>query len=461
MYSFRIASLICSSLIIPAVAILSVPSCSNQRVPEPDKKSLIIEMKKVLSENILESWYPSSVDSVYGGFLADFNAEWKPEGDQNKMIVTQARHVWTTSQVFLMNGDSAYLDLAEHGYDFLKNKMWDTLQGGFYYMLSRNGDQLTNSREPQKTAYGNAFAIYALASYYKASARQEALDLAKAGFFWLEKYSYDSLYSGYFNFLLNNGELYKESNSNFRGIDLSQRQWKDYNTSIHLMEAFTELYKVWPDSMLRKRTAEMFFLIRDTLTDAKGYLNLYFTRDWQRISYRDSSSVCRMTNFYFDHISFGHDIETAYLLLETSSVLRIGLEDKTLAVVKKLVDHSVSKGWDSRYGGLYDAGYYLKDAEDIRIVNKSKIWWSQAEALNALLMMSRIYPDESYYKLFLEQWNYIDKYLIDHQNGEWYPEGLDRKPRAKKFPKATIWKINYHNSRALMNCIRMLKEDNQ
>ncbi|HMG66889.1 MAG TPA: AGE family epimerase/isomerase, partial [Chitinophagaceae bacterium] len=160
-------------------------------------------------------------------------------------------------------------------------------------------------------------------------------------------------------------------------------------------------------------------------------------------------------------VSFGHDVETAYLMQEASEALGNKHDIKTLAAGKKMVDHALSNGWDKTLGGFYDEGYYFRDKPGCTIINKSKNWWAQAEGLNTLLIMSQLYPKDSmHYKLlFFKLWDYVQVYLIDHVYGDWYEEGLDNEPGRKTALKAHIWKATYHNFRALRNCITRLEAE--
>lgn len=415
---------------------------------ETEDQKLLAEMKQSLQSELLDIWYPITIDTVYGGFLSDFTVDWWPEGPQNKMIVTQTRHVWTASHAALFYQDDRFHKIADHGFHFLKTKMWDKINGGFYTLLNRKGDLIGEGYWKGKTAYGNAFAIYALAAYYAASEDTSALNLAKKTFYWLDQHSRDPEYKGYFNMLNQDGSWQE------------QNPWKDQNSSIHLLEAFTALYQVWSDSLLRERLLEMLCLIRDTITTDKGNLILFMERDWTPVSFRDSSEAVRRKNVYFDHVSFGHDVETAYLMLEASQVLGIQSDTATFRIAKKMVDHALANGWDNDKGGFYEAGYYFTDSDTITIINNAKTWWVQAEGLHALLLMARLFPDEGkYIHAFRKQWYYIQTHLIDHQDGGWYTEGLDNSPERHNAPKASVWKINYHNARALMNCIRMLQSE--
>jgi mannobiose 2-epimerase len=410
-------------------------------------------LEKSLKSELLDVWYPRAIDSENGGFLSDFTYEWQAKGRQNKMIVTQTRHVWTSSQAAMFYGDEKYRKIAEHGFRFLRDKLWDKIHGGFYMYRSREGGS-PGFFGDGKSAYGNAFAVYALAGYFKMSGDSSALELAKKTFLWLEKHSHDAEYKGYYDNLNRDGSLPAISQGN------RQPDWKDYNSSIHLLEAFSGLYKVWPDALVRARLLEMLGLIRDKMTHGKGYLLLNWSRDWQHVSFKDEAKSVREANYFLDHVSFGHDVETAFLLLEASNVLGLENDKKTLAVAKTMVEHSLTNGWDEENGGLYYEGYYHPEEESITIINDTKTWWVQAEALNAFLLMAKLFPAEKkYYIAFEKEWQYIDKYLIDHQHGDWYEEGLDNSPDMARAPKGRDWKVNYHNTRALINCIKMLKSE--
>jgi mannobiose 2-epimerase len=175
-----------------------------------------------------------------------------------------------------------------------------------------------------------------------------------------------------------------------------------------------------------------------------------------------TSEATRSLNYALDHVSFGHDYEAAFLLLEASYALGIENDTRTLAVAKHLLDHAMENGWDSDLGGFFDWGYYLEGSDRCTIVKSTKTWWSQAEALDSLLVFSRIFPEDTRYLEFFEkQWNYVDTYVLDHRNGNWYEGGLDKEPSCATGPKGHMWKATYHTARALMNCIALLSKETQ
>ena len=424
-----------------------------------DERSVIAsEMEKSIQTELLNKWYPQCIDTQYGGFLTAFTYDFKPTGEQDKMIVTQARHTWSNAKASLLYPEIAYYKAgAAHGFRFLRDVLWDKNFGGFYTLVTRDGKVKGDST---KTAYGNAFGIYALAAYYEASKDAGSLDLVKKAFLWLEKHSHDLVYKGYFQHLSSNGTPIKRKAGT---PSTSELGYKDQNSSIHLLEAFTELYHIWPDKLVRQRLEEMLLLIRDKITNPKGYLTLFLTPDLKPVSFRDSSEAAILKHHNLDHVSFGHDVETAYLMLEASEALGRNNDNKTLMVGKKMVDHALQNGWDNELGGFYDEGYYFRNKEGITIINDSKNWWTQAEGLNALLIMADRFPNDrmQYFEKFKKLWQYANTYLIDHQYGDWYEEGLDKKPESKTVLKGHIWKATYHQFRALANCVKNLKRQKQ
>jgi mannobiose 2-epimerase len=440
-----------------ACATLFVAGTISAQKYSPEKQErlrIADEMSKSVTTELLDKYYPQNLDTVYGGFITSYSYDFKPVGTQDKFIVTQARHTWTTAKASMAYPEKMYfLKCSQQGFKFLRDAMWDKEYGGFYNLVDRQGVNKSNPAIP-KDAYGNAFGIYALSAYYKASKDTAALNFVKQAFGWLEKHSHDPVYKGYYQHLKRDGTPVVRDNT----MSLMEATgYKDQNSSIHLLEALTELYEVWPDALVRARLEEMLYLIRDKIVTDKGYLTLFLTPQWKPISFRDSSEASILRHKNLDHVSFGHDVETAYLMLEASHAL--GLNDqKTMKIAKKMVDHALANGWDKKVGGFYDEGYYFRNKKQITIIRDSKNWWAQAEGLNTLLLMADQFPNDRmhYFEKFKQLWTYVQTYLIDHVNGDWYEGGLDKEPERKTGLKAHIWKAAYHNYRSLSNCIERL-----
>jgi cellobiose epimerase len=454
-----------SALLLIALAACAAPSrsvakapssgesaASSSALPPARRLALADTIRHSLHDELLAAWYPRAIDREQGGFLSQWEFDWRPSGAQDKMIVTQARHVWTTaraSQIF--PADTMLLAAAAHGVRFLRDRMWDREQGGFYWLVTRDGTPKPEDGRIIKQAYGEAFGIYALAAYYDVSRDTAALRLAQDAFRWLDAHAHDPVHRGYFNYLQRDGTPFREG--------IGRNTAKDQNSSIHLLEAFTELYRVWPDPTLRDRLREMLELIRDRIVVEPGTLTLYSTAEWTPVSYRDSSeAVRRADRYYHDHVSFGHDVETAYLLLEAAEALGLERDARTMRITKRMLDHSLRTGWDAAVGGFYEAGYYYKGSPSLTVVDDTKNWWAQAEGLNTLLIFGDLYPNDPlrYHERFLAQWRYVTTYLIDHEHGGWYAGGIDKQPAMRRALKGQIWKAAYHDGRALMNVSRRL-----
>jgi mannobiose 2-epimerase len=439
-------------LALVAIFILPLHAFSQKA----ERRKIAAAMERSIQTELLNKWYPQCVDSAYGGFISTYTFDFKPTGPQDKFIVTQARHTWTTAKAAMLYPEKKYyLQCSKWGFQFLRDVMWDKVNGGFYNLVTRQGEVKPQGKAA-KEAYGNAFGIYALAAYYEASHDTGALSLAKKAFLWLEEHSHDPVHKGYFQHLQMDGTPIKRDASVASTSDLG---YKDQNSSIHLLEAFTELYGVWKDPLLRERLQEMLLLVRDQITTPKGSLTLFLQPDWTPVSFRDSTKDVILKHKSLDHVSFGHDVETAYLMLEASHVLGLKNDTKTLEVGKRMLDHALRNGWDNKLGGFYDEGYYFRNEPKLSIIFDHKNWWAQAEGLNTLLLMADRFPNDpmQYYQRFKKLWQYCQTYLIDHVNGDWYEEGLDKEPQRKTALKGHIWKGTYHHFRALSNCVKRLR----
>lgn len=398
----------------------------------------------------LTTWYPRIIDSINGGYWTNFEYDWTRSVDQPKMLVTQARGLWTAARAAsAFPNDPVYKKAADHGFEFLITKMWDTKHGGFYQYYAATQD------EPSyKLIYGNTFALFAIAEYAKINKNPEVLSWMNKVFQWMEMVAYDNKNSGYYNIILDDdikNSKAPDIQTFINSLGWGKPEWKDQNTSIHILEALTTVYQVFPEPQVKKRLEEMLKLVRDKMVSRDGYLNLYFTNNWKPITYTDSSRAFIIENLSIDHVSFGHDIETAYLLLDASKTLYGKYDKKTLQVAKKLVDHSLKYGFEKDYYGLFDRGYRFKENDNIEIVTRTKAWWAQMEAWHSLALMANLYPKEKIYtEAFQKMWQYIQKELIDHTHGGLYSNGLDESPNDKITRKAHQWKGAYHDGRALM-----------
>ncbi len=401
------------------------------------------EIKQEL-DDLVALWYPRIVDTIHGGYWTNFEYDWSQAEEQPKMLVTQARGLWTAARLAqYYPGRPELLTAAEHGFQFLTDFLWEKERGGFHlHWPKREADK------DFRLTYANAFALYALSEYAKINEEAIVLDWVERSFDWLEEHAHDMELGGYHNWVRFNDASAKEKG-------WGDGKWKGQNTSIHLLEALTNTYQVLPLPKVKERLGEMLSIVRDRFVKENGSLQLYFTNDWSAVDYRDSSRQFILDHIYDDHVSFGHDIETAFLLYEAASVWQGGKADpKTLEVSKRMLDHSLSTGFEEEFQGIFDKGYYFQNQGEIEVLDRHKSWWAQAEAWHALALFSRLYPEENVYpEAFRNMWVYMQDYLIDPKHGGWYNAGLDESPAAAQQAKAHQWKGAYHNGRALVQVL--------
>jgi len=348
------------------------------------------------------------------------------------------------AQIVMMRPDlkDQFLPVVSHGLDYLRNVMWDKQYGGFFWGLDDKG-QITDGYTDGKHLYGNSFGLYGAAAAYQATHDPKALELAKASFHWMDEHAHDAKNGGYFEWLTRDGRVVqaKVGSGRLETVPLAgfPLGYKSMNTHIHLLESFAQLSEVWQDETLRSRLEELLAVVRDKICVEPGAMNLYFTSDWRALP---------------DHDSYGHDVETAYLLLEAEEVLGHGHDPKTERMAKMLVDHALGYGWDETYGGFYREGTTMGRPEDLR-----KEWWVQMEGLNALLLMHEKYGKATgvYFKAFQQQWLFIKDRQVDHDFAGLY-DTIEHDGTATDKIKARIWKEAYHDGRALLNVTARLKK---
>lgn len=424
------------------------PTASHLASARPIRETylqLASEIDNALETDVLHAWFPRAVDDEHGGFHSRFGRDWRHLPSDGKFSVFQGRMTWVAAQVVLRQPamKESFVPIVRHGVDFLANVMWDKRDGGFFWGLDDSGN-ITAAFGDEKELYGIGFCIYGAAAGYQATHDPKALELARNGFLWTDKHAHDQAHGGYFEWLARDGTpiVPHVPNGTVTTNAIGPIGFKSMNTHIHLLEAFTQLYEVWPDPTLRTRLEELLAIVRDKICVEPGAMNLYFTNSWQPIP---------------GHDSYGHDVETAYLMLETDEVLHHRPAESTEHMARMLVDHALAYGWDHQNGGFFREGTFGK-AEDTM-----KEWWVQMEGLNALLLMHERYGKQNhvYFQRFLEQWNFIRKQTIDPQfHGDFNLTTADGKPVTDE--KGSIWKAAYHDGRAFWNVrdrLRRLAEE--
>lgn len=427
---------------ITIALLMSTSASADVLPPTADSyRTIADQVEANLHQQILEKWFPAA-RHVRGGFRENFNRSWQSLEDAGdppvRHIVYQSRLTWTAAAVMLHDPAHAdlYRPMTDHGLAFLASRQWDQQHGGFFWAVDPAGKPIADDGQ-LKFTYGNAFGIYAAAENFRATHNPAALDLAKRAFTWLDQFAHDAQSKGYFELA---NETYPgaphlaPTAKNLIGGTFGQ---KSMNTSIHVLEALTALYKIWPDPLVKQRLDEMFHLVRDRIYAEPGHLVMFFSQDWQPQPTEDS---------------YGHDVETAYLLVEAADALGMPDDKQTWHVARSLVDHALKVAVNPA-GGLYDSGGI--DGGDHP---NNRDWWTQAEWLNALLLMHERFGQQTpkYWNAFTAQWNWIQKYQIDPIYRGWFAHITnDNQPIIDD--KSNSWTECYHQGRALMNVSERLR----
>ena len=395
-------------------------------------KQLKLEVYKNLTENILPYWTKNMVDPVNGGFYGRIDYQEKKHPDDDKGGILNARILWTFSSAYRVTKDTSYLSVAKRAKDYILDYFIDQKYGGTYRSVTSKGVP----SDLRKQTYSQSFFIYSLAEYYRATGDQEALNAAKEIYRSLEKYAVDPKSDGYFEIF---DREWKRTNDLIIG-EKNSKDVKTMNTHLHMMEAYANLYRVWPDPKLAGRLKNLISLFTDKIIDPKSFhLRVFLDGNWQTTSTINS---------------FGHDIEASWLLVEAAQILG----DKT--IVKKCERISL-KITNAASEGLQPDGSLINEKDySTGHINDSRDWWPQAEAIVGLINSFEQSGEERYLNNAIKCWNYTNKYMVDHQSGEWF-NAVSASGTVSKGDKAGFWKCPYHNGRMCMEIIeRVTKIEN-
>ena len=377
-----------------------------------------------LTQNILPFYVNHAVDQEHGGFYGRIDNDNTIYPQAPKGQIQHSRLLWTFARAARTLKQSAYQQLAANTYHFLQDHFWDTTQGGYFAQVAPEGRPL----QTDKLIYGQAFGVYGLAEYFLLTGKEAVRERAVTLFHLLEKQATDRQHSGYFEAFTGDWQHRLRIN-----IDLAAPQTaKTMNTHLHLLEAYTNLLCAWPDDVVRHALHQLIRLHLDQIIDqSSGHLRLHFTADWTPLN---------------NHISFGHDIEASWLLLEAAELLG------EPALLKEVTAVSLHIAQVALRDGLLPSGG-LRDEPDTTDVT----WWPQAEALVGFINAYQQTQEIVYWQTAVQQWQVIQEQLVDHTNGDWF-EARAADGTLLSSQKAGYWKTPYHNGRACMELMHRLEQ---
>ncbi len=377
--------------------------------------------------NILKYWSENCVDTINGGFVGTRN-HWNQLVDgAQKGVVLNTRILWTYSAAYNFTHNPEYLKLATRVYEYITKHFIDKKYGGLYWVVDYKG----NTLDPRKQIYAQGFGIYGFTEYFIATKNYESLNHAIDLFKLIEEFSYDPKYNGYIEAL---SEEWKTMND-MRLSEKDANEPKSMNTHLHILEPYTNLLKIWKNDKLKIKIESLIKIFLEKIINWEtGHLQLFFKKNWEVRS---------------NIVSYGHDIEGAWLLVEAANELNNqALIKKTGDAALKLVNATIKDGMDTDGSVFYES---INGNTD-----KDKHWWPQAEALTGLVYAWKISGKLEYINILYNTWDFIKKNMIDYKNGEWFWRVNEKRVAITENDKAGFWKCPYHNSRALMETIKNL-----
>ena len=385
-------------------------------------KDKFIELKQQardeLTQNILPFWSEKMIDTKNGGFYGQIrgNGQLVPEADKGGIL--NARILWSFSSAYLQEKKPLYLEMANRAKDYILKHFFDRELGGTYWMVSVDGKPV----DTKKQIYSQAFFIYAFTEHYRASGDESSLQTAIELFRLIEKRSFDPELNGYFEAYSRDWVLLED----LRLSEKDENEKKTMNTHLHILEAYTNLYRVWKDEELAKQLLNLILIFIEKIVNGKTYhLDLFF----------DENLNAKSTI-----VSYGHDIEASWLIDEATRVLGDAtLLDRVQPICIKVAEAACKDGLRADGSMVYelDKGHLETDRH----------WWVQSEAVVGFLNAYELTGDEEWLVKAEKCWKYISENLVDRAGGEWFWSISEDGIPNRNGDKAGFWKCPYHNSR--------------
>ncbi|MBS4219274.1 AGE family epimerase/isomerase [Bacillus sp. FJAT-49711] len=385
-------------------------------------KQLKNEVAIELTEHILPFWL-RLLDPEYGGMygLVDYDLNLDKNADKGGIVT--ARFLWTFSAAYRETGRQEYLDAATMLFRFLKEKVYDHEFAGLYWLVDYKG----NPKDARKHIYTQSFGVYSCSEYYLASKDEEAIELAKTLYYLIEENGFNRENNAY------REEFDREWNEQPNQMLSDNELLADItmNTHIHVLEAYTTLYKAWPAPELKERIENLLHILHKNIyLQESKFLGVFFDKSWNNL---------------IDLKSFGHDIEASWLIDEAIKTIGIHhpkYNQMVIDIAYNIADCAIEE----------DGSLINEQVNDE--IDRTRVWWVQAEAAVGFYNAYERTGDEKFLKLVNGLWNYIKNNIIDQrENGEWYwavdPEGI---PEIMNI--VDPWKASYHNSRF---CLEFMK----
>jgi len=378
--------------------------------------------------NIAPFWLRYSRDEKNGGFHGWISNDLKIDEHAEKGIILNSRILWTFAHAYKVYQDAEFRTVAQRAFTYLTDYFIDREHGGVFWTLDYRGQPL----DMKKRTYAQAFALYGLTEFYLATGEPEALREALAIFDLLESRARDDVNEGYFETFERDWTLASDQ----RLSEVDQDEKKSMNTHLHVLEAYATLARTTNDVRVKERLRAVIMLfVNHIIHPERHHLKMFFDETWGGKS---------------DHISFGHDIEGSWLLCDAAEVLTdVDLLVQVRSVSLKMAQSVYDCGLDSD-------GSLLYEANATGIINDEKHWWTQTEAVVGFVNAYQLSGNEDFLVAATRVWKFINEYIVDKRNGEWFWKTSRTGVPDLGMPKLSQWKCPYHNGRMCFEISRRL-----
>ena len=403
-----------------------------------------------LFQNILPYWDKYSKDEKNTGFFGKIDNDNVQDAECQRSIVMTSRFLWTYSAVARFTKDAKYFEMADFAYKVIIEKYFDKENDGVYWSIMPDG----TPKVDKKQIYGEAFCCYGLSEYaaavqelkkdeeLAATAMNKALDIYNL----LENHALDKENGGYI-------EACAKDWSQTNDMILSPKDMncpKSMNTNLHVMEAYTNLYRTLPvvfadsksiQSEVGQSLANLITVTQEKIVQKNAHLGMFFDMDW---------------NLLADEISYGHDIEASWLLWEAACELKDEeLKEQIRDDVIKMAEVALDEGFDKENGCLEN---FLLHSTTNPKRDRTRVWWNQAEAMNGFYNAWQMTGQQKYQEACIQQWNWIQNHQVDKTNGEWWSALDQNGTPILAEDKGGNWKTSYHNGRTCLELLRRSQE---
>lgn len=386
------------------------------------------EMIECLTHNILDFWLNRMPDHEHGGFYGRIDGHGNVDTEAEKGAILNARILWAFAAAYRVMGKKEYLDAALRAKDYIMQHFIDGEYGGVFWSLNADG----TPRDTKKQTYAIGFTIYGMSELARATGDREALDCALSLYRSIEDHAFDSEGNGYIEALTREWQPIAD----MRLSDKDENGSRTMNTHLHVIEPYTNLYRVAPSAELKERLTNLLHIFTHKLLNADTmHLDLFFDDRW---------------NGRRDIQSYGHDIEASWLLHETALVLA---DDAVVAHMEPYVK-GIAAAADE--GLLPDGSMIYEHWDDGDRTDRSLQWWVQCENVIGHVNLWQHFGDENALEVADRCWQYIKDRLVDNKGGEWHWSINEDGTVNLNDDKAGFWKCPYHNTRMCLEIIERM-----